>query len=128
MNGRPISSPLVVPNVPFVFWWVSQKLSQSALGCQWGLSGEQGGEVLGGGVPEYCICRSARSGATIAPMPSKDYPPTQIQDYADTASLSIPISENDLREAARAEVITPQQASALWRLWAEGESPSRWPA
>lgn len=56
-------------------------------------------------------------------MPSKDYQPTQIQDFAETAPLSIPISENDLHEAARAEVITPQQASALWRLWAKGESP-----
>lgn len=57
-------------------------------------------------------------------MTQRDYPPTQIQDFADTAVISVPISETDLQDAARSGVISPQQATALWRLWAQGEQPA----
>jgi hypothetical protein len=56
-------------------------------------------------------------------MKSADYQHTQVLDFADTTVNSIPICENDLHDAARSGVITPQQATALWRLWAQGETP-----
>lgn len=45
-------------------------------------------------------------------------------DSADTAVRSISVSENDLQEAARSGVITAQQATALWRLWAQVKAPA----
>ncbi|MDT8992010.1 DUF2157 domain-containing protein [Curvibacter sp. APW13] len=54
-------------------------------------------------------------------MTQHDYEPTQMMDYGPSTLQSIPITETDLKEAARAEVITDAQAQALWRLWAHGE-------
>lgn len=60
----------------------------------------------------------------MAAMNRPDYQPTQVQDFVDTTVTRIPIGEADLQEAARSGVISPQQATALWRLWVQGDSPA----